>query len=432
MNLDQSFSILFWLNKCKANSKGLAPIYVRITVDGKRAECSTSKSIKSEHWNSNKGLPEPNYYLAKPISEYLRQTEVEINRHFNILLSTTEYVTAEDVKRSYKGTKESHKSLLQLFTQYIRKLEERRDKNDLSAGRCKHFATLKSKCDLFMKERFKKSDVLLKDLKLSFIEEFYHYLRTVQTINTNGTERVIAQNTAMKYCKQLKQVLDYAAKFEYVATNPFQYYKCSYKRPKRTYLSQTELDLLHAKDMPIARLEEVKDCYLFCCYTGYAYSDAVDLSTKDLGIGMDGKKWILRDRIKTENQENVPLLPAALEIIEKYKNHPYCIRAMKLLPMNSNQRYNGYLKEVADIAGIKKKLTSHTARHTFATTVTLTNGVPLETVSKMLGHDDIRTTQIYAEIVDAKVSEDMILLSEKLAQRQSSQPSDQLSKVVIR
>jgi len=402
----------------------MAPIYARITVDGKRAECSTSKSIKPEYWNSNKGLPDANYYLAKPISEYLRQTEVEINRHFNILLSTSEYVSADDVKRSYKGTKETHKSLLQLFTQYIGKLEERRDKNDLSPGRCRHFVTLKAKCDLFMKERFKKTDFLLKDLKLSFIDEFYHYLRTVKAVSINGNEKVIAQNTAMKYCKQLKQVLDYAAKFEYVVSNPFQYYKCSYKRPKRTYLNQVELDLLHAKEMPIARLQEVKDCYLFCCYTGYAYSDAVDLSPKDLGIGMDGKKWILRDRIKTDNEENVPLLATALEIIEKYVNHPYCIRAKKLLPMNSNQRYNGYLKEVADIAGIKKRLTSHTARHTFATTVTLTNGVPLETVSKMLGHDDIRTTQIYAEIVDAKVSEDMGLLSEKLANKRASWSSD--------
>lgn len=213
MNLDQSFSILFWLHKTKINSDGMAPIYVRITIDGKRAECSTSKVIRPKGWNSKRGLPKPSYYLAKPISDYIRQTEAEIHKYYNVLLTTKEYVTADDVKRSFRGIKAPgikvhHKSLLELLTQFIKKLEERTGKNDVSAGRCKQFKTLKAKCEQFMKHHYGIKDILLKDLKLGFMEEFYHFLRTVHTVSRCGTFRVIAQNTSMKYCKQLKQTLD--------------------------------------------------------------------------------------------------------------------------------------------------------------------------------------------------------------------------------
>jgi len=162
-------------------------------------------------------------------------------------------------------------------------------------------------------------------------------------------------------------------------------------------------------------LMEVRDCYIFSCYTGYAYGDAEELSPDDVTIGIDGNKWIIRDRQKTDNMENIPLLPIPLKIIEKYKNHPYCKINNRLLPMNSNQRYNGYLKEIADLCGIKKKLTTHTARHTFATTVLLLNDVPMETTMELLGHSDIRTTQIYGKIVQKKVSNDMCKLKDKLA-----------------
>lgn len=421
MNLDQSFSVLFWLNRNKVTDDGEAPIYMRITIDGKRAECSTMRYIKPEYWDSSRGLPVSKYHLAKPLKEYFRQMEAEVYKHYNVLLASREYVTSQDLKNSFRGikveVKVQHKSLLEVLAQFTKRLEERMGKNDISVGRWKQFKALRSKCELFIKHHKGTKDILLKDLKLSFIEEFYHYLRTVHSERRKESLRPISQNTAMKYCKQLKQVMDYAWKFEYVLANPFLLFRCTYKRPRRTFLTQDELNLLYEKKMPVARLEEVKDCYLFSCYTGYAYSDAADLNPNHLAIGLDGKKWIMRNRQKTGNPENVPLLLIALEIIEKYKNHPYCVMNGKLLPIISNQKYNGYLKEIAGLVGINKRLTSHTARHTFATTVTLNNGVPIETVSKLLGHDNLRTTQIYAEILDAKVSEDMNVLAEKLANR---------------
>lgn len=174
------------------------------------------------------------------------------------------------------------------------------------------------------------------------------------------------------------------------------------------------MDALRLKEIDIPRLAEVRDVFVFCCYTGFAYSDIYKFEYDAVTKGIDGGYWLSTNRQKTGTKESVPLLPIALDIIEKYREHEYCIEANKLLPVNSNQRYNAYLKEIAAICGIKKKITSHIARHTFATTVTLANGVPIETVSSMLGHNSIRTTQIYAKVVEKKVSEDMQSLKEKL------------------
>ena len=201
---------------------------------------------------------------------------------------------------------------------------------------------------------------------------------------------------------------------DWIPSNPFNNFRCSYTSPERQVLTQDELNLIMKKDIDIERLNEVRDVFIFCCYTGFAYSDVYKFERDALTIGIDGEYWLSTNRQKTGARESVPLLPIALEIIQKYRDNEYCVEHNKLLPVNSNQRYNAYLKEIADICGIKKKITTHIARHTFATTVTLANGVPIETVSSMLGHNSIRTTQIYAKVVEKKVSEDMQLLKAKL------------------
>ena len=172
------------------------------------------------------------------------------------------------------------------------------------------------------------------------------------------------------------------------------------------------------KEFQIERLNQVKDIFLFSCFTGLAYIDVKKLTKNNINIGIDGERWIFTNRQKTDTKSNIPLLPMAEQIIAKYKDHPQCINEGKLLPVLSNQKMNGYLKEVADLCGIQKELTFHIARHTFATTVTLTNGVPIESVSKMLGHKNLRTTQHYAKILDRKVSDDMKLLRDKLSLKQ--------------
>ena len=182
-------------------------------------------------------------------------------------------------------------------------------------------------------------------------------------------------------------------------------------------MTQAELDRILTKEITIERLAEVRDVFVFCCYTGYAYKDAAKLSNDHIGIGINGRQWIYTSRQKNDNVANVPLLETAIEIIDKYKDHPKCVESNKLLPMKSNQKLNTYLKELADICEIKKPLTMHIARHTFATTVLLANGVSMEATSKMLGHSSIKTTQIYGKIVESRVADEMEMLSKKIGKK---------------
>jgi integrase len=402
------FSVLFWIKKDKVNAQGLAPIWARITVNGRRSEFSTQQQIPAQHWNAEAGVVSKQYDKQGFINDHLLMIKAELMRHYNALAMTQEVVTAEEVRDNFKGVKKQRKTLLQLFTQFIQQLSERHEIDDLSEGRLKRFKVLEGKCRTFVKIKLKRTDIELDELKLNFIVEFEHYLRTVDKIG---------HNTAMKYAKDLKQVISYAVTLDYIPVNVFLQFNCSTKKVRREFLDQDELTRLYRTEFKMKRLEEVRDCYLFSCYTGYAYSDAAALTPSDVTTGIDSEKWITRNRIKTDTPENVPLLPIPLEIIEKYRKHAYCKAANRLLPMNSNQRYNAYLKEITDLCGIKKKLTTHTARHTFATTVLLTNDVPMETVMELLGHTDIRTTQIYGKIVQKKVSTDIRRLKETLRLR---------------
>jgi len=410
MNLNQTFSTLFWLHKAKMNSKGFAPIWARITIDGRRAECSTKKYILPEHWDAEKGEAKTQCPDAKVINDYLLNRKAEINKRYNILLTTMEYVSAEDVKENLKGDKVKIKTFFEVYDEFKKFHEKRMEKKELSPGRFKRLEITYGKCKKFISYQYKKRDLPLDQVQHPFIVQFHHYL---------VTEDNLGNNTAMKHAKDLKQVLEYATTMRYLVANPLRAFRCKTKKVKRTYLDQAELDRLASVQFSTERLEQVRDCFLFSCYSGYAFSDAKALTPESISIGIDGGKWILRDRQKTDNAENVPLLPQALQIIEKYKDHPYCLSKNRLLPIKSNVHYNEYLKEVADLASINKRLTTHVARHTFATTICITNGVPIETVKELLAHDDIRTTQIYAEAVPVKVSADMKTLRKKIAVKEA-------------
>jgi site-specific recombinase XerD len=243
-------------------------------------------------------------------------------------------------------------------------------------------------------------------LTLGFAYKFFEYL-------TLKDPARIEANSAYKYLSKTKQFIAEAKKRGLVNVHPLQDFQCKYIPSDRRYLEMDELMTMYSKSL-INRLAEIRDVYIFCCFTGYGYIDVEALTKEHIYKGLDGSKWVSKARGKTNQRESVPLLPIPEEIIAKYRDHPYCIIKGKLLPVNSNQKYNAYLKEIADICGIRINLTTHTARHTFATTITLENDVPLETVSKMLGHKSIKTTQIYAKITQRKVSNNMQLLKSRL------------------
>jgi site-specific recombinase XerD len=249
-----------------------------------------------------------------------------------------------------------------------------------------------------------------------------HYLKTVRNCN---------HNTTIKYIKNLKKIVNLAIKNDWLSKNPFIRFEGKIKAVKREYLTAEELQKIIELRIKIPRLDQIRDVFVFSCYTGLAYIDVANLTQDNIVRGIDGEWWIFTQRIKTENKSNVPLLPMALSIIQKYKIDPESLNKEMLLPVISNQKLNAYLKEIATLAGINKNLTFHLARHTFATTVTLANGVPIESVSEMLGHKSIRTTQIYAKVIEKKVSEDMKILKDKLENNKiNSKPNEKISQVL--
>jgi site-specific recombinase XerD len=229
----------------------------------------------------------------------------------------------------------------------------------------------------------------------------------------------MGNNGVMKHLERLRKMVNMAVRLEWLDKNPFAAYKLHFTTVERGFLTQEELSTIEKKDYKIERLQQVKDMFVFSCYTGLAYIDASKLNPGNIQMGIDGLKWIFTKREKTSSPVRVPLLLPAQKIINKYEKHPKAISNGTVFPVISNQKLNSYLKEIADLCGITKNLTFHIARHTFATTVTLTNGVPIESVSKMLGHADLKTTQIYAKVVEQKISNDMSKLEEILTQKKA-------------
>lgn len=410
MKINHTTSVLFWLFKAKQSSDNKAPIYCRITYDYKRSEFSTGKKIHPDLWDPRAGQAKGKSDEAIFINKELNNIRSGIQNTFDQLIATESVLTAENIRNTYLGIGKNFITLLNLFEEYNKMLKERAEAKepDICMKTWYRFDLTRQKVAAFLQHKYKLADRPLKDTHPVFGDDLKHYLTTVENISAN---------TALKYVKNAKQVFQYAVVHGYIQVNPLLSFKCPYKNPKRERLTWKELLDLHEKDMPIARLQEVKDVYVFTCFTGYAYSDIYALTPDDVMHWIDGSKWLIKDRSKTQGKSNVPLMEIPLAIIEKYRHHPYCQQFNRLLPVNTNEKYNAYLKEIAVIAGINKNLTTHTARHTFATTVLLENDCPIESASEMLGHASIRTTQIYAKTTDVKVSNNMKQVREKISSK---------------
>jgi site-specific recombinase XerD len=406
MSTSQKFHVLFYLNKQRTKN-GLTPIYVRVYVNSAKAEFSSPFKISIKHWDAKPQKVKNACRDAVAINSYISEVTTQLHSKFAFAVGLNKIITAKELRDQFLGKKEEekHKTICDAFEYHNRKMAETVEVGNITRKTLLRYQSTQKKVVKFMKREYKVKDKALKDIRLSFITEFDHYLATVEKLNPN---------TAHKIIKIVKKIMNQAVALDWIQSNPFSQFKCTYKNPQRVVLTQTEIDTLRNKKLLIPRLSEVRDVFIFQCYTGFAYTDIFNFKQNAVTIGIDGKYWLKTYRKKTGTKEIVPLLPVALEIINKYKDHPDCIENDKLLPINSNQRYNSYLHELADMCGINKKITTHIARHTFATTVTLSNGVPIETVSRMLGHTRLATTQIYAKVLDQKVSEDMQVLREKL------------------
>jgi site-specific recombinase XerD len=276
---------------------------------------------------------------------------------------------------------------------------------EYSPATAKRYRTSLRHTRKFLMEKYKVEDVPIRKLDYKFITDYEFWLKVTRKCN---------HNSAIKYLTNFRKVVNTCVKNGWLERDPFAGFKMAKKEVERLFLSQEELHALANKKFEMERLGQVRDIFLFCCFTGLAYVDIQKLTPDEIVTGHDGEKWIFTKRMKTETPSRIPILPPAMDILNRYTKHPECVIKNKVLPVPTNQKMNAYLKEIADVCGIKKYLTTHLARHTFATTVTLTNGVPIETVSKMLGHRNLRTTQHYAKILDLKVGEDMRVLREKM------------------
>ncbi len=398
------FSLLFYIKRSKADSQGKANVYMRITVKGKRAELSIRRKIAINKWNSSAGKAKGFSSEAQELNRYIDLITNKIYKIHQRLIEENKLITALKVRDIYQGKEEKHKMLLKIFQDHNDKVDNLVGK-DFAPGTAERYRTAKKHIEAYIKLEYEVEDIPVKDVDHKFINGFEYYLKT---------ERSCGHNTAIKYITNFKKIIRIAYANDWISKDPFFNWKGRLKTVDREFLTEEEIQKMLEKEFKIKRLDQVKDIFIFSCFTGLAYADVKKLSKNDIVIGIDGERWIKTKRTKTDSRSNIPILSTAEAILEKYAEHPEVLNGQKMLPVLSNQKMNAYIKEIADICGINKNLTFHLARHTFATTVTLTNGVPIESVSKMLGHKSLKTTQHYAKILDRKVSDDMKELKNKL------------------
>jgi site-specific recombinase XerD len=403
--MQTTFSILFYPRGNDIDRNGNAPIYARITVNGKRSEFSIKRKVLLTKWNSDAGKMRGTTSEVRELNKYMVSIRTKINKIQEQLSEKETLVTAQKIKNTYLGKTSKHKMLLEIFQEHNDKVEKLIGK-DFAAGTSERYRTARKHVKEYIKKEYQVKDIPVSDVDYKFITGFEYYLKTT---------RNCAHNTAIKYITNFKKIIRIAFANDWISKDPFTSWKARLKIVDREFLTVGEIQAMVEKELHTERLDQVKDIFIFCCFTGLAYSDVKKLSANNVVIGIDGGKWIKINRSKTDTRSNIPILPTAEAILEKYADDSEIQRNQLLLPVLSNQKMNAYLKEIADLCKINKNLTFHLARHTFATTVTLSNGVPIESVSKMLGHKSLKTTQHYAKILDRKVSDDMLALKVKLA-----------------
>ncbi|TDD95089.1 site-specific integrase [Flavobacterium cellulosilyticum] len=395
--------VLFYIKRAKVNNEGICPIYTRVTIQTKRFEFSTNKYINPERWLVEGSKVKGTNEEARTINSHLDYLKNQVLEAEKRLYKKDIRVSAENLKNELFGSAENKRMLVPIFQDHNNKIKELIGK-EYAPGTLERYKTSLSHTIEFMQWKYNCSDIDITKIDHAFITDYEFWLRSV---------RSCANNTAVKYIKNFNKIIKLCLANDWLDKNPFANYKSKVKEVERVYLSEAEIQNIINKDLKNERLTLVQDIFLFSCFTGLAYIDVKNLTKSHINFGIDGEKWIFTHRQKTESASKIPILPVTQNIIDKYEDHPQSINQDKLLPILSNQKMNAYLKEIAAICKIEKELTFHIARHTFATTVTLTNGVPIESVSKMLGHKNLRTTQHYAKVLDRKVSEDMMILKEK-------------------
>ncbi len=401
MTTKSTFSVGFIAQKGKPKNDGTVPILARIIINGEMAHFSTKFYVLPSRWMTREGRTVGSTHDEKATNGMLDDFRALIRMRYNEIILRGEVATADRVKQAVLNLDQRGVRLLDLFDEFNADYLKMVEKGTTHKTYTRYLLTRNLLAE-FIDDKYHRKDMAVAEISPKFVSDFFVWLRNR---DDNG------HNYHMKFIQRFRTVFNVARNNGWVQGDPFANFKMRFEETDRGYLTKAELDVLMRKPMPSARLEKVRDLFVFSCYCGLAYVDMKELMESDIVRGDDGRLWIDTQRIKTGAQVNVPLLKIPLGIIEKYSGAG---RNGKLFDIPSNQKVNDYLKEIAAICGIDKRVTFHLARHTFSTTVTLSNGVPLETVSKMLGHKNIRTTQIYARITKTRISDDMNALARRL------------------
>lgn len=400
--MNTTIRILFWLSAGKVNKKGQSSLMLRITHNKERKQIATGFMVPVDKWDNLKTKVKGNDEYATQVNTYIRNTTNRLYEIFNDLSKKGD-VYLETLYNVFIGKDDDNMTLMHLVTYHNEQMRSRLGV-DYAVATLKKYEVTKNKLMRFLKSEDIK-DIRLKDLTRKFIADFDIYMKLKE-----GND----QNTTTKHCKNLKTMVNLAVFNGWLEKTPFDGYKTPYKIKEKVFLSLEELKLLEEKHFKINRLELVKDLFLFQCFTGLAFADMEKLVGKDISVGIDGSRWIITYRRKTDVRSAIPLLPTAIRVIEKYNPEYSSKLDQKLLPLYTNQKFNSYLQEIAEIVGINKTLTSHAGRRTFATTVALANGVSIETISRILGHSSTKITHQYAVVTDIRISEEMNKLKDKL------------------
>ena len=395
------FSVLFYIKKAKLLKNGEAPICLRITVNGKRAEIQIKRSVEIDKWNARRecAIGKDRKYLE--LNHYLETVRTRVLRIHRELEQDDKPITAEILKKLFYGEKQTPKMLLEVFKEHNAKYRELIGKDVVKATVLRYERTVRY-LEEFLKKEYRLNDIPLCNINREFISNFEFFIKT---------EKSCAQNTTVKYLKNLKKIITLALTNKWMTDNPFFGVRFKQTQSNREFLSEEELHIIMEKEFNIPRLEIVRDIFVFCCLSGLAFTDIKHLRPGHITKDPNGEDWIRKPREKTNNMCHIPLLDIPALIAEKYKNNPICVQKNMVLPVPCNQRMNSYLKEIADMCGITKKLTTHCRRHSCAVLL-LTLGADIYTVSKILGHRSVRATQVYAKIVDKKKDDAITLVDD--------------------
>jgi len=408
MAVNRTFSVLSIVRKSRSKRQ-LVPIYLRITVDGRRSEISTKEYVDMSKWNSTKGRVKGNSENTRQINTRLETWETKVREHYTQFIRDGITISAQLLKNAVLGRLDANNLLLPYFDHHEKEIKTKIG-IDYAKGTHQNYVATYKHIKKYLEQKFKGQSISLKDVNYDFIAGFETYLRMEAGNSNNG---------ALKHLQRLNKVIGLAIKRGDLAINPFVAFKMKKEKVNREFLSIDELQAIEEIELKNATLRKVRDIFIFICYTGLSYSDLKELSELSITKGIDGDLWINFARKKTGMETRIPILPPAMEIIDRYKEHPEAINKGTLLPMMSNQKLNQYLGEIATKCEIHKPVTCHIGRHTFATTITLNNDIPIETVSKMLGHASLKTTQIYAKVLERKISNDMSKLKQMYKENQS-------------